>query len=108
MFKAFRAAEQPTTVRFANGREEPLPNMAPLMKPSKLGDFAMYTLLGAGGVFFGGETGLMTGTLRARQQIAADRDSRDRIQAAFRNFQADALRAQADNIEKGREAPLSA
>lgn len=107
MFKAFKTAEQPTAVRFAGGREEPLPDMAPLMKPSKIGDIATYTLLGAGGVFFGGETGLLTGSLRARQQIAADRESRDRIQAAFSRFQADALRAQADMIDQGREARLT-
>jgi len=65
--------------------------------------FATYTFLGAGGLFFGGETGLLTGTFRARQQIGADRESRDRIQTAFRKFQADALRAQANLLDQDRE-----
>jgi hypothetical protein len=101
MFNAFKTEEQPTTIRFASGREEPLPNLTAVMKPSRLGDFATYFLLGTGGLFFGGETGLLTGTFRARQQIGADRDSRERIQTAFRKFQADALRSQADQIDRG-------
>lgn len=91
-------------MRFASGKEEPLPNLTKVMKPSALGDVATYCLLGAGGIFFGGEFGLLTGTFRARQQIGGDRDSRDRIQSAFRKFQADALRQQAqalDNQDKG-------
>ncbi|KAI7327470.1 hypothetical protein KC315_g7075 [Hortaea werneckii] len=104
MFRTFKAAEQPTSVKFAGGREEPIPDLTPLLKPSTLGDFATYTFLGAGGVFFGGETGLLTGSLRARQQINADRESRERIQSAFRKFQADALRAEADLLDRGRES----
>ncbi|EME48459.1 hypothetical protein DOTSEDRAFT_67487 [Dothistroma septosporum NZE10] len=99
MFTAFRAAEKPQAVRFADGREETLPDLTAVVKPSRLGDFATYTLLGAGGIFFGGETGLLTGTLRARQQIAQDRESGQRIQNAFKKFQADALREQAAAIE---------
>lgn len=63
---------------------------------------ATYTFLGAGGLFFGGELGLMTGTFRAKSQIAGDRESRDRIQAAFRKFQADALRTQANMLDQDR------
>ena len=55
--------------------------------------------LGGGGLFFGGETGLLAGTFRARQKIGSDRDGRDRIQRAFRRFQADALRQQAAALE---------
>ena len=69
------------------------------MKPSTLGDVATYCLLGGGGIFFGGEMGLFTGSFRARQQIGSDREGRDRIQTAFRRFQADALRSQADLLE---------
>lgn len=86
MFTAFRAREQPTAVKFAGGREEPLPDLRQMMKPSTFGDVATYTLLGAGGLFFGGETGLLTGTFRARQQIGGDRESRERIETAFRRY----------------------
>lgn len=103
MFRTFKTAEKPQSVKFADGREETLPDVTPLMKPSRLGDFATYTFLGAGGVFFGGETGLLTGTIRARQQINTDRESRERIQNAFRRFQADALREQAKLLEASAE-----
>lgn len=99
MFKAFRTVEKPSSVRFADGREEALPNLEPLLRPSRLGDFATYFFLGTGGVFLGGETGLLTGSFGARHQIADDRDSRDRIQKAFQRFQADALRKQADALD---------
>ena len=99
MFKAFRTAEQPTALKFASGKETPLPDMTAALKPSTVGDVATYMLLGGGGIFFGGETGLLTGSFRARQQIGSDRDGRDRIQRAFRRFQADALRQQAQLLE---------
>ena len=99
MFNAFKAREKPTAVRFAGGREEPIPDITPLMKPSTFGDVATYSLLGAGGLFFGGETGLLTGTFRARRQIGVDSESRERIEKAFKRFQADALRKQADELD---------
>jgi hypothetical protein len=86
-------------LRFASGKEHPLPDLTAAMKPSTLGDVATYLLLGGGGIFFGGEMGLLTGSFRARQQIGSDREGRDRIQTAFRRFQADALRSQADLLE---------
>lgn len=101
MFQAFKASEKPTSVKFAGGREEAIPDITPLLRPSTLGDVATYTLLGAGGLFFGGETGLLTGSFRARQQIGMDRESRERIQTAFRKFQADALRTQANLLDEG-------
>lgn len=84
MFNTFKARERPTALKFPDGREEPLPDLTPVMKPSALGDFATYTFLGAGGLFFGGETGLLTGTFRARAGIGRDRESRERIETAFR------------------------
>ena len=102
MFNAFKAADQPTALRFAGGREEPIPDLTPILKPSTLGDVATYTLLGMGGVFFGGETGLLTGTFRARQQINTDRESRERIATAFKRFQADALRTQANLLDQDK------
>ena len=84
IFNTFKAQEQPTAIRFSGGREEPLPDLTRVMKPSLLGDVATYTLLGFGGLFFGGETGLLTGTFRARRQIGSDRESRERIETAFR------------------------
>ena len=86
IFNAFKAHEQPSAVRFPSGKEEPLPDLTKVVRPSTFGDVATYTLLGAGGLFFGGESGLLTGTIRARGQIGADRESRERIETAFRRY----------------------
>jgi hypothetical protein len=99
MFNAFKAHEQPTAIKFAGGREEPIPDLTRIMKPSAIGDVATYTFLGFGGLFFGGESGLLTGSLRARSQIGADRESRERIETAFNRFRADVLRKQADELD---------
>jgi hypothetical protein len=99
LFKAFKTTEQPTALKFASGKEQPLPDLTAAVKPSALGDVATYCLLGAGGIFFGGEIGLLAGGFRARQHVGSDRDGRDRIQRAFRRFQADALRQQAQLLE---------
>lgn len=96
MFTAFKAVEKPSAVRFADGREEALPNLEPLLRPSRLGDFATYFLLGTGGLFLGGETGLLTGSFRARQQIAADRESGERIKIALQRFQVGAIHSLRD------------
>lgn len=86
MFNAFRASEQPTAVKFANGHEEALPDLTNIMRPSRTGDVLVYSLLGFGGLFLGGETGVLTGTFNARRHIGQDRESRDRIETAFRKY----------------------
>ena len=101
LFTAFQAKEKPTALKYADGREEAIPDVTPFMNPSAVGDVATYTLLGAGGLFFGGETGLLTGTLRARSRIWGDKEGRERILGAWRAWQADALRSQADAIDRG-------
>lgn len=84
MFRAFKAGDQPTAVKFSNGKEEPLPDLTKIMAPSTIGDFATFTLLGFGGLFLGGETGLLTGSFRAKSHISQDRESRERIESAFK------------------------
>lgn len=84
MFRAFRAGDQPTTIKFAGGREEPMPDLTKVMQPSALGDVATYTLLGFGGLFLGGEMGLVTGSFRARSFVSKDPESQQRIEKAFR------------------------
>ncbi|QIX01188.1 hypothetical protein AMS68_006705 [Peltaster fructicola] len=104
IFTALRTVERPTHLKFADGREQALPDITPALKPSLAGDFLTYTFLGFGGLFLGGELGLVTGSFRARQHVLADPESRQRIEAAFRGFQADALRTQANLIEQaGKE-----
>ncbi|KAL8725036.1 MAG: hypothetical protein Q9166_007611 [cf. Caloplaca sp. 2 TL-2023] len=100
MFNAFRAHEKPTHVKFANGREEAIPDVTPYMRPSTLGDVAAYTFFGFGGLFIGGETGIFTGSSSAGRAISGNPESRERIETAFRRFRADVLRKEADTLDK--------
>ena len=81
---------------------ETIPDIAPLLKPSTLGDFAAYFFFGVGGLFLGGETGLLTGSGSARRTISKDPELRARTETAFRKFRADVLRKQADDLDGGK------
>ncbi|KAL8686307.1 MAG: hypothetical protein Q9218_007198 [Villophora microphyllina] len=100
MFNAFRAHEKPTHVKFADGREELIPDVTPYMRPTTFGDIAAYTFFGFGGLFLGGETGLLTGGSSAGRTITRDPEARERIETAFRRFRADVLRKEADQLDK--------
>lgn len=106
MYQAFRATERPTHVRFADGREEAIPDLTSLMRPTTLGDIAAYTFFGMGGLFVGGETGLMTGSWSARRTISSDPDTTKRVEQAFRSFRADVLRKQIAELEGGKSDSL--
>ena len=99
MYQAFRAREKPTHVRFADGREEAIPDITPLLKPTAVGDVATYALFAVGGVFVGGETGLLVGGQMAKRSVTAEPESRKRIEDAFRRFRAEVLRKQAQDLE---------
>lgn len=88
-------------MRFANGREEAIPDVTPLLKPSTLGTVATYLLFGSGGLFIGGEMGVLSGGFSARNKVGGDVESRRRIDAAFRNFRADVLEKQARDLKSG-------
>lgn len=103
MFQAFRTAERPTHVRFASGKEEAIPDITPLIKPTRLGDFAAYTFFAAGGIFVGGELGLLTGGLLAKRSITGDPETRQRVENAFRSFRADVLRKEIEQLESGKK-----
>ena len=81
---------------------EAIPDIAPLLKPTTLGDIATYVFFGAGGVFLGGETGFLTGSASVNRTISKDPDSRARIETAFRKFRADVLRKEADDLDGGK------
>lgn len=106
MYQAFRATERPTHVRFADGREEAIPDITPLLQPTALGDIAAYTFFGLGGLFVGGETGLLTGSWSARRTISSDPDTKKRVEQAFRSFKADVLRKQIAELEGGKSDSL--
>lgn len=52
-------------------------------------------------MFLGGEVGLLTGSFRARGIIGQDPEAKGRIERAWRAFKADALRREADALQKG-------
>jgi len=100
-YQAIRAAEKPTHVRFADGREEAIPDITPLMKPTPLGDAMAFTFFGIAGLFLGGEAGLLTGSWSAKRTISQDPATRQRVENAFRSFRADVMRKQIEELEGG-------
>ena len=70
-----------------------------MLKPTTLGDFAAYTLFSVGGLFLGGELGLLTGSYAAKRSITSDPESKARIEKAFRAFKADVLRREISRLE---------
>ena len=83
------------------GYPETLPNIEPLLKPSTLGDVATYLFFSAGGLFIGGELGLLAGSFSAGRTISQDPESSTRIETAFSKLRADVLRKEADSLDGG-------
>ncbi|KAI0014621.1 hypothetical protein F4780DRAFT_774090 [Xylariomycetidae sp. FL0641] len=104
MFGAFRAAEKPTHVIFANGppRYKPCPTLRPCYARAGSGDFATYFFFGLGGTILGGELGLLLGSWSASRVIGKDPERRKRVETAYRRFRADYLRKEADRVESGQ------
>ncbi|KAJ2984802.1 hypothetical protein NUW58_g5870 [Xylaria curta] len=101
MFMAFRAAEKPSFVIFPDGRQEAIPDVTHLMRPTKIGDFATYFFFGLGGTMVGGEVGLLTGTWSASRSLSQDPATRERIEKAYRSLRVDVLRKEAARLENG-------
>ncbi|KAI3327758.1 hypothetical protein HD806DRAFT_531097 [Xylariaceae sp. AK1471] len=104
MFAAFRAGEKPSYVVFANGRQEPVPDITPLMRPTKFGDIATHFFFGLGGMILGGELGLLLGSWSASRTISRDPGRKARIENAYRLFRVDVLRKEAARLEAGGSA----
>jgi len=102
LFDAFRAAEKPKSIVFADGRTEPVPDITPLLKPTTVGDVATYFFASVGGLFLGGELGLVAGSASGSRTITKDPETRKRIENAFRKFRADILRKEADALDGGQ------
>ncbi|KAI0541324.1 hypothetical protein GGR58DRAFT_456689 [Xylaria digitata] len=111
MFAAFRAAEKPSSVVFANGRQEAVPDVTHLVRPAKVLDIATYFFFGLGGTMVGSELGLLTGTWSAARSINKDPARRERIEKAYRLFRVDVLRKEIERLEnsstKVTEGPQS-
>ncbi|KAI9865074.1 MAG: hypothetical protein M1813_002392 [Trichoglossum hirsutum] len=104
-FNAFRASQRPTHVKFADGREEAIPDITPLLQPTVLGDIAAYVFFPVAGVFLGGETGVLTGVASTRRMISNDPGTRERVDKAFKAFRADTLRKEIDLLESEKGSP---
>lgn len=83
----------------ANALVEAIPDLTPLLAPSTLGDVAAYMFFGAGGLFIGGELGLLSGSVGAKNTITRDPETRKRIEKAFRGFKVDVLKKQIQELE---------
>ena len=79
---------------------EAIPDLTEMLKPSTAGDIATYFFFSAGGLFLGGETGLLTGSYAARRTILKDEESKKRIEKAFRGFKIDVLKKEVEELEK--------
>ncbi|KAH9907812.1 hypothetical protein F4778DRAFT_448199 [Xylariomycetidae sp. FL2044] len=106
MFDAFRAKEKPTHVIFANGKQEPIPDVTPYVQPSKYGDIATYFFFGLGGTILGGELGFLMGNWSAARLINKDPDRRRRIETAYKRFKADLLKREAARLEAGGDTKV--
>jgi len=72
---------------------------AQLTGPSKWGDAATYFFFSLGGLFFGGEVGVLTGTASASRTITRDPEARKRIETAFKNYRVDIMKREIKMLE---------
>lgn len=81
---------------------EALPDIAPMLQPSRLGDIASYTFFSLGGIFLGGECGLLSGAGAARRTITQDPVTKHRIEQAYLNYKEDVLKKQLKDLQSRR------
>jgi hypothetical protein len=81
-------------------KTEVIPDLTPLLRPTRLGDVATYFFLSLGGLFIGGETGAISGSVFAGRAISKDPESRVRIMTAYKRLRADILRKEADMLDR--------
>ncbi|QGI71104.1 hypothetical protein CEK26_003441 [Fusarium fujikuroi] len=98
-FNAFRAVEKPVEVKFADGRTQPIPDLTAQLAPSKWGDAATYFFFSIGGLFLGGETGLLSGTASASRTITKNPEAKERIEKAWKNYRIDVMKQEIKQLE---------
>jgi hypothetical protein len=82
---------------------EALPDLTDVLKPTPAGDFAAYVFFSAGGLFIGGELGLLAGSWSARRSVTSDPERKARIERAFWRYRADVLRREVQKLEAGEK-----
>jgi hypothetical protein len=78
---------------------EPIPDISAKLSPSRWGDAATYFFFSVGGLFLGGEIGLLTGTASASRTVTRDPESRERIAKAFKNYRIDVLKREIQQLQ---------
>lgn len=85
---------------------EAIPDLGPLLQPTRLGDLATYTFFSVAGVFLGGEVGVLTGAAAGRRTITRDPEMKARVEKAFRLFKADVLKKEIQVLESDTSSEL--
>ncbi|KAF3042471.1 hypothetical protein E8E12_009952 [Didymella heteroderae] len=85
------------------GRTEKVPDFTEKLAPTRWDDAATFALFSLGGLFLGGELGLLTGTASAKRTMMKDPESRGKIEKALRNYRIDVLQRE---IERLRDAKM--
>jgi hypothetical protein len=78
-----------------------VPDLTPFLAPTRWGDAFAYFFFGLGGLFVGGETGLLGGTWAGARRVRADPARQQRIERAVRRFKADYHRQEAKRLDGG-------
>lgn len=78
---------------------EPIPDITAHLTPSKWGDAATYFFFSVGGLFIGGEAGLLTGTASASRTIMKNPEAKERIEKAWKNYRIDVMKQEIKKLE---------
>lgn len=81
---------------------ENIPDLTDKLTPSWWGDATSFLLFSVGGLFLGGEIGLLTGTASASRTLMKDPESRERIDKALRNYRIDVLNREIQKLRAGK------
>lgn len=78
---------------------EPIPDLTAQLAPSKWGDAATYFFFSIGGLFLGGETGLLSGTASASRTITKNPEAKERIEKAWKSYRIDVMKQEIKQLE---------
>lgn len=81
---------------------EKIPDLTDKLTPSRWGDAATFALFSLGGLFLGGELGLITGSASATRTMMKDPESRRKIERALRNYRIDVLQREMQRLRDAR------
>ena len=101
------ASEKPTRLVYDSGREEAIhADLPKAVKPSLWGAGLAYGLAGFAGVALGTDIGGTIAMDLAKREVERDEGRKERIEKAFRGWNADMLRKKADEMDQGKYSPF--